>query len=230
MIISTHQPLFCPWPGFFFKALHSDLMVLLDDVQFPWSTTWTSRNRFKFQQGTLWLTVPVWRNRRDLPKINEVGICYEGNWQKKHLLSLSTAYAHAPYWKDHGAFWEEAYKKRIPRLIDLNLEIIEYLKTCLAVPTRMQLSSSLAVEATGNERLVEICRRLGASTYLAQYEARAFIDEEAFSRAGIQVRYFKFRHPVYPQLWGDFIYNLSAWDLLFNCGPRSHDILLRSPF
>jgi hypothetical protein len=27
-------------------------------------------------------------------------------------------------------------------------------------------------------------------------------------------------------LWGDFIYNLSALDLLLNCGPKSRDIVL----
>jgi len=32
--------------------------------------------------------------------------------------------------------------------------------------------------------------------------------------------------PVYPQLWGDFIPNLSALDLALNCGPRAGDILM----
>jgi len=35
MIVITHQPIFLPWPGFFFKAMKADCMVLLDDVQFP---------------------------------------------------------------------------------------------------------------------------------------------------------------------------------------------------
>ncbi|MBW1702349.1 MAG: WbqC family protein [Deltaproteobacteria bacterium] len=31
-----------------------------------------------------------------------------------------------------------------------------------------------------------------------------------------------------PQLWGPFIPNLSAFDLVFNCGPKAHTILNRS--
>jgi hypothetical protein len=31
---------------------------------------------------------------------------------------------------------------------------------------------------------------------------------------------------VYPQLWGDFIPDLSAFDLLFNCGPKAREIVL----
>jgi len=231
MIIATHQPIFSPWLGFFFKAMHCDLLILLDDVQFTLGTTWVSRNRFKFHQGMLWLTIPVWKKGRGLQKINQVEICYQqDDWPRKHLASLSTAYAHAPYWEDHRSFWEELYRQRPTKLLDLNLRIIDYLKTSLAIPVNIQLSSSLAIEASGSERLVEICRRLKATTYLAQYEARKFIQEETFAQAEVEVRYFRFHHPVYPQLWGEFISNLSAWDLLFTCGPRSYNILARSPF
>ncbi|MGD9090852.1 MAG: WbqC family protein, partial [Desulfobacterales bacterium] len=61
MIISTQQPYFIPYPGFFYKAWQSDVFVILDTVQFPQGTTWTSRNRLKNDQGALWLTVPVWK-------------------------------------------------------------------------------------------------------------------------------------------------------------------------
>ncbi|MCP4666272.1 MAG: WbqC family protein [Deltaproteobacteria bacterium] len=37
--------------------------------------------------------------------------------------------------------------------------------------------------------------------------------------------YFAPRPPVYPQLWGRFIPNLSVFDLLFNCGPKGSSII-----
>jgi len=40
MIVSTYQPFFSPFPAFFYKAHLSDLIVILDDVQFPLGTTW----------------------------------------------------------------------------------------------------------------------------------------------------------------------------------------------
>lgn len=54
MIVTTHQPIFLPWPGFFYKALCADVMVLLDDVQFPLGRTWITRNRLKSAQGEQW--------------------------------------------------------------------------------------------------------------------------------------------------------------------------------
>lgn len=97
MIVSTYQPFFSPFPAFFYKAYLSDCMVILDDVQFSLRTTWTSRNRFKNDQGTLWITIPVWKKGLGLQQINQVRICQQGNWRKKHLASLKTSYANAPY-------------------------------------------------------------------------------------------------------------------------------------
>jgi len=228
MILSTHQPIFSPWGGFFYKLIYSDLFVLLDDVQFPRGTTWINRNRFKNHQGTLWLTVPLWKKGKGLQKINEVKICYEANWQTKHLRSLEMAYGNTPYWNDYCPFWEKMYAQKDPELLHINLQIIEYLKNAFMIPTTIQLSSPLKITCTGNERLIEICQKFNASTYLAQYEAKKFIQEELFSEAGIKVQYFRFHHPTYPQLWGNFLSHLSAWDLLFNCGSRSQNILTQA--
>jgi hypothetical protein len=35
----------------------------------------------------------------------------------------------------------------------------------------------------------------------------------------------EFEHPVYHQLWGEFVPHLSALDMLFCCGPETKDIL-----
>ena len=51
MIVSVNQPYFAPFPGFFRKAALSDILVLLDNVQFPRGTTWMTRNRFTWQRS-----------------------------------------------------------------------------------------------------------------------------------------------------------------------------------
>jgi hypothetical protein len=58
-MISATQPYFSPYLGFFNKAYLSDHFIVLNDVQFPRGTTWISRNRWKNDQGALWMTVPV---------------------------------------------------------------------------------------------------------------------------------------------------------------------------
>ena len=225
MIVSTYQPFFAPFSGFFYKARLSDIMVILDDVQFPQRTTWLTRNRFKNDQGTLWIIIPVWRKGLGLQKINEVKICPEGNWRKKHLTSFKTAYANTPYFREHLDFVSEIFSEKFEKLVDLNMSIIQHLKKYLMIETPLVLLSTLGIKAKGNELIIEICRKVGSSEYLAQRSANKYLNEDMFSGAGIQLNFFNPPSPVYPQLWGDFIHNLSAFDLLFNCGPKSSEVL-----
>ena len=51
------------------------------------------------------------------------------------------------------------------------------------------------------------------------------MDLDVFRAREIQVIFQHFNHPIYPQPYGPFEPNLSALDLLFNCGPDSLTIL-----
>ena len=104
MIISAGRPYFAPFPGFFSRVHQSDIFVVLDSVQFPRGTTWITRNRFKNDQGALWMTIPVWKKGLGFQKIHEVRICQESHLQVKHLKSLKQAYASAPYFPEHQSF------------------------------------------------------------------------------------------------------------------------------
>ena len=225
MILSANQPYFFPFPGFFYKAYLSDILVILDSVQFPRGTTWITRNRFKNNQGTLWMTVPVKKKGLGLQNISDVRICHDDRWGKKHSQSIKSAYLKAPYYKEHMPFVEKLYSLRFESLMDLNLEIIRYLIKHLQVHTPMILLSELNIQAKGNRLVVEICKTLGASTFLTQSAAAKYLDEDVFKAEGISLKTFKPLPLIYPQLWRDFIPNLSALDLMFNCGPKAHDIV-----
>lgn len=225
MIISTHRPYFIPYPGFFYKAQQSDIFVILDTVQFPQGTTWISRNRLKNDQGTLWLTVPVWKKGLGLQPICEVRICHEFQWVKKHLASLKSAYARAPYVADYLPFIEDTYQARFEKLIDLNTTFIHYLFRQLHIDTEIKLLSELGIRTTGNQLLIDICHQLGASVYLAQAPAVKYLDSALFQKAGLEIQFIKPPAWIYPQLWGSFIGNLSVLDLLLNCGPKAKDII-----
>ena len=225
MIISANQPYFAPFAGFFHKAILADVFVLLDEVQFPRGTTWMNRNRFKNDQGTLWMTIPVQKKGLGLQNIDAVKIYHQGRWARKHLASLKNAYANAPYFEEHLPFLYTLFSAGFEKLIDLNLEVIRYLVTLLDIDTRIILLSDLGIQARGNQLPVEICRALGASQYLAQSPARKYLDPDLFRNARIELDYFRMPVLIYPQLWGSFIPNLSAFDLVFNCGPKARAIL-----
>ena len=225
MIISTSRPYFAPFPGFFYQANLCDIFVILDTVQFPRGSSWITRNRFKNDQGTLWMTIPVWKKGLGLQRIDDVRICHDGRQAQKQLLSLKQAYAHAPYLSDHLPFVENLFSTAFDRLIDFNMAIIGHLMLYLGVDTEIRRLSELNIKTGGEILPVEICRFFNASTYVAPAAAGKHLNAALFEKAGIELRYAQARSCTYPQLWGDFIPDLSAFDLLFNCGPKAREIL-----
>ena len=226
MIISASRPYFAPFPGFFYLANICDIVVFLDTVQFPRGTTWINRNRFKNDQGTLWMTIPVWKKGLGLQCIDDVRICHDSRQFEKHLLSLKQAYAHAPYFAEHQRFAQNLFSTAFERLIDFNMAIIDHLMLNLGVGTEIRRLSELNIKIRGDQLLIEICRFFNASCYLAPAAAGKHLNAELFEKAGIELRFVKPPACVYPQLWGDFIPDLSSFDLLFNCGPKAQEIIL----
>jgi len=226
MKIATNQPYFAPYPGFFLKAHLADCFVILDAVQFPRRTTWITRNRLKNDQGTLWLTVPVFKKGLGFQQIREVRICYAENWRQKFQRTFDHAYTRAPYLQDYVGVMERALSRKPELLLEFNLEIINGLMAYLEIDTRVVLMSELGVSGKGTALIIDICKALGADRFLVQSSARAYYDPTEFKQSGIELGSFCKPRYVYPQLWGDFIENLSVLDLLFNCGPKAREIIL----
>ena len=226
MIVACHQPNYLPWPGFFYKMMACNAFVLMDSCQFPLGRSFINRNRIKTPLSRfLWLTVPVKRKGRSLQNINEAQIDNEIDWQRRHLGALIHFYAKAPYFNEYIDFFRALYGKKWDKLITLNFEIINFFKKLLRVDTKLYFLSELGVEGSGSSLLVNVLRRLDADAYLSIYNSRKYIDEALFKKEGIKVRYYNFKPPVYPQLWGEFLYNLSIIDLVLNCGEKAKEII-----
>lgn len=228
MVLTTHQPIFLPWPGFFFKATQVDVMVLLDDVQFPLGRGWMNRNRLKSDNGMLWLTVPVWKKGRGKQIIRNVQICSEEDWREKHLRSILHYYANAPYLGSYYSMIESIYQQQHELLTHLNIKLIRYFWDVLGLKTKLILQSELGILGKGTDLIVQICRNLNAGQYITFPIVEKYLDLQQFENNNIKISYAQHHPPIYPQLWGDFIYNLSTLDLLLNCGPKSREIILHA--
>ena len=227
MIITIHQPIFLPWPGFFAKAKQADCLVLLDDVQFPRGRSWLNRNRLKDEDGELWLTVPVWKKGRGLQNIRQVEIYHERGWQKKHLRGIRQNYVRAPYFDSYRDGIASIYNQNHTLLVEFNLQLIRFLWEQLTLETRLVLQSELGVGGKGTDLLINICRKVGADRLAIFPSTVKHLDVDDLSKHGIELVPVNYHPIVYPQLWGEFIYNLSTLDLLFNCGSKSRDIIAR---
>ena len=222
--IAILQPGYVPWLGFFDQMLRSDIFVIYDDVQFD-KHGWRNRNRIKSANGVQWLTVPVLHRGRSAQLIPDVEINNTVPWGRKQLATIRQCYAKAPFLDQYWGEIEEVLSHPWTHLIDLDQAFVDRMCSWLGVRGELVRSSELEVDGDRSERLVKICRALGASHYLTGDAARSYLDPREFEQNGIRVEFQNYQHPSYPQLHGDFVPYLSALDLLLNCGDESARVL-----
>jgi len=218
MRLAAHQPQYLPWLGYFDKMDRVDRFVLLDTVQFK-KNEWQNRNRIRTSQGWQWLTVPV--HHRFRMALHEVTIDERSSWRRKHREALRQQYARAPFRDTVLPALEALLEEPFPNLAALNTRTVTVLAGLLGVRTPIVPASALADlpgDPGANERLIALCGRLGCSTYLAGDGGEAYMDLEAYRRAGIRVEFQGFRHPTYRQVHAGFEPDLSAVDILMNLG------------
>ena len=226
MIVAIHQPEYLPWLGFFKKMMNVELFVFLDDVQFR-KKGWQNRNRIRINDGTTLLSIPV--HTHSYPKINEVTIDNEKNWSIRHKKSILYNYARAPYFDEIKDFIESIFEKKFQYLVDLNTEIIKFVMNELEIKSKIVFSSELEISKKGSGRVLDICKAVGADHYITgTFWAESNLRVEEFKKSNIDVEFQKFQHPIYKQIHGEFIPEMSIIDLLFNEGRKEAKKILQN--
>ena len=217
------QPTFFPWIGYFDLIDQVELFVFYDDVQLA-KRSWQVRNRIKSGNGELYLTVPVKKSKsRDELLISEAEISYEENWQGKHLKSIEAAYKKAGHFDSIFSFLSVHYNKKHQYLADFNKEFISGVAEKMGMNTAFISSSSLkGIEGTKDYRLASICKKLSSTEYLSPQGSADYIESHEpggeLVKQGIMLYYHFYQHPVYQQLYGDFLPYMSIIDILCNLG------------
>lgn len=224
MLVAIHQPEYMPWLGYFEKMLRADVFVLLDNVQFS-KGDFHNRTRIKGADGAQWLTVPV--HADSSATIGEVEVAGH-RWEAKHWRSLVSSYSRAPFFGEWAGEFESFYRQTAGRLLDYDVGALELLARAFGLRANWVLASRLKAGGRKSELVLNICRELGADAYYSGRSGSAYLRREEFERAGVEIKVQHFKHPLYEQLFeggGGFMPNLSALDLLFNCGPAGRELI-----
>jgi hypothetical protein len=220
--VAIHQPHYLPWLGYMAKMVEADCFVFLDTVQYE-KNGWQNRNKIKTREGSQWLTVPV---RAPFPsRLLDVTIDHGQGWARKHLQALRVHYARAPHLGRYLPEIERILNHPWPSLPQLNVELCRYLAGELGISCRFELASRLSAREEPTDRLLDLCLAVGGECYLAGQDGTKYMALERFEAAGVRVWRQDYQHPVYAQVAGEFLPNLSAVDLLLNHGDASGTIL-----
>lgn len=221
------QPSYIPWLGHFDQIKQADTFVFYDDVQYT-RRDWRNRNKIKNSDGNeQLLTIPIQNKGKYHGNINEMEIDSGRPWQDEHLKAIQLNYAKAPGFKEFFPEIEKLIKLNESNLANYNIETTKKIAGILGITnTEFAKSSEMEIKYKDpTDHLVQICKNLEATHYLTGDSAKDYMDEAQFSQAGIKLEYQHYGHPVYQQLWGDFIPFLSIIDLLLNEGANALKIL-----
>lgn len=217
MIIAAHQPNFIPYLGLFYKIKKSEKFIFVDDVQFTNQNGIAQhRNYIKTSQGRLLIHVPVKRSSTSL--IKDVTIDYSTNWIEKLGKTLYLTYGKALYYSEVFEWFMEVLNRKYSHLSDLNIAIITEICAKWGWNIPFDITSKFDIPGKKEEKVVNIIEFFDGTVYYSGTGAAAYLTQEAFQERGMSLEFSDYHPEKYPQLWGEFIPNLSVLDYLMNCG------------
>jgi len=227
MILTAHQPLFLPYLGHFAKIACTDVFVFLDTVSYAkWG--WYSRNKIRTSEGWMWLVVPILTHGHHNQPLNKIKIDNSQKWRKKHLKAIEMAYSKAPYFELYHNFFQETYNNEWTYLTDLDEHFIRFCIKELGIDVKFVKASSMSLNLEGQKSslVLDLCKKMKPDVFIFGKTGKTYAKVEDFESLGIKVIFQDYKHPVYSQIHGEFIPYMSIIDLLFNCGPKSFEILM----
>ena len=225
VILTAHQVGYLPWLGFFAKVAQADMFCCFDAVQYE-RRGWNNRNFIKTNSGPLMLTVPVASKGHFEKRLCDIEIA-PGNWTRKHMRSIELAYRKAPHFEQHyagvGAILDLYADGGL--LNEMNLDLLRYFFRALGMQVPIVNARDYEFKGEKSSLVLDMCRQLGATEYIFGGEGEKYADKAAFRAADIVPHFQKYEHPVYAQLYGEFVPRMSVLDLLMMAGSDSLGIL-----
>jgi hypothetical protein len=166
---AIHQPNLVPWLPYFEKMRSVDVFVIMTHAQFS-----KGGHLNRFNHDNQWYTMSV--NHGIEPLMQKRYVNYESDWRK--IIDRLPQFA---------SIFADLAVVPSANLVAMNISIIMRLRMLLGIETEIVMDKKSCARST--ERLVEICREVGADSYLAGASGKAYLDLSKFEDAGIAVEF-----------------------------------------
>lgn len=226
MKLGIMQPYFMPYIGYWQLMNLVDQYVIYDDVNFI-KGGWINRNRILVNGAPKYFNVPMLGSSSNV-LINEVRVDHNAAVTRKSLRSIEGAYKKAPYFDIVNPMLEEVLwcgEDNIAKYIEHSFRVIcKYLD----IRTELIVSSDLDKDTAlkGQDKVIAICRLLGATEYYNAIGGRELYSYDAFREHGLQLKFVETKNIVYQQFDNTFQPNLSIIDvMMFNSRDKIREYL-----
>ena len=208
------QPYFFPYLGYYQLINAVDIFVIYDDVKYI-NRGWINRNYLLSENNKQRITMEtVGASQNKL--IREVEV---GNNFKKILHTVHHLYSKAPFFININDLLQRIFGYKDRNLANFLYESI--IRTCeyINVNKEFILASSLTIDPNlkGENRIINICKKLGVTSYFNLSGGIDLYTKENFANEKIDLIFLRKKSLSYSQFDGEFVDNLSIIDaLMFN--------------
>ena len=226
MKVAIMQPYFFPYIGYFQLMAWSDVFVLHDDVQYI-KGGWVNRNRILMNGADRTITFPVQKGAHELP-INARHYVDDKQARRDICNLVKQAYRKAPHFPEVFPLFEELLESADRNVAHYNGNLARRIAQYLGIACRIVDSSALEKDDSlaGEARVLEICKRLGATDYTNPIGGTSLYHGDAFAQQGITLRFLEAQNMRYPQHGDSWVPFLSIIDvLMFNSVEETRKLL-----
>jgi len=213
------QPYFLPYIGYWQLMRAAECFVIYDDVNYI-KSGWINRNRILINRAPAYFTLPLQQassNRR----ICDIGLQPSEVWRDKLVKTLELTYRQAPCFPEVFPVLAAIIRHRTDSLGEFLAHQLQTLAAFMGLATQFILASKCHQKDSldGQARVINICRREGATVYINPQGGQGLYDASAFYQQGIDLRFLVMQPIPYPQASREFLPYLSIVDALMAVGP-----------
>lgn len=214
MKLGIMQPYFFPYIGYWQLINAVDKYVIYDDVNFI-KGGWINRNRILMNGEAKMINIQM-QGASPNKLINEIEVSGNQIHNRKLLKSIESCYKKAPYYLIVFPIIEDIIthkEKNLAKYLQYSIEkVCEYLdiKTDIVISSTIDKNNELK----GEEKVIEICKLLGATEYYNAIGGVELYSYEDFLSKDLKLRFLKTDKIKYEQFDNEFVSNLSIIDLL----------------
>lgn len=216
--IAIMQPYFFPYVGYW-QLMHAvDRFVIYDDVNYI-KGGWINRNRLLINGEPVYITVPLHKSS-PYKRICDISLQPSPVWRDKLVKMVEIIYRKAPCFSEVFPVIEKLVNHDVGNLADYLAYQLKTLAAFMGIKAEFVVSSRSYENEylSGQARILDICNREEASTYINPQGGQTLYDAQLFRSAGIDLRFIVMRPLPYKQRGVEFVPYLSIIDALMELG------------
>lgn len=172
--------------------LSANTYLILDHVQYK-KGNFQNRNKIiDKHKNEKWVTLPIQKMPLNTP-INKINLSLHPKMIEKYLNSLYQSYENLSNSREILSYIEDTVKTK-SSLSEINIQLVKYILIDLfEYKGEILLSSSMQVDSKKSDLILDLCREIGANTYLSGPSGRSYLNKEEFLESNILINFVDYK-------------------------------------